>query len=98
MVNFFTALSGWVLGSSRFLAGKWRGLTLASIVVLVVCYLLVLLGQQQVVKCPSLNYFFHIYTKVGLLELVPPILLLIFVREGHPDPRAYFSQQDQLDS
>ena len=79
LANFMVLLSGICLGNTCFLARQWRWLTLSSFIGQIMCYLIALLGKQQVIKCPSLVYFMNMYTIYGLVELILPLLLLIFL-------------------
>ena len=67
LVNFFTFFSGSVFGSNSFLAKRWKLLTLVSIFMMMLCYLVVLVGEQQVIHCSSLKYFLQLYMRFGLL-------------------------------
>ena len=67
LVNFFTFFSGYVFGSNSFLAKRWKLLTLVSIFMMMLCYLVVLVGEQQVIHCSSLKYFLQLYMRFGLL-------------------------------
>ena len=94
ILSFFTLLSGTILGKISFLAKRWKVLTFVSVVAMILCYLIALVGQQQVITNPSVQYFLSLYTKFGLLEIFPPTFLLIFLRGENGDPRTFLVRRN----
>ena len=48
---------------------------------MLLCYLLILQGRAIPASCSSAKLFQKTYLEYGLVELVSPLLLLIFVQE-----------------
>ena len=88
--NFMILLSDSWIGKHSFLAINWHGLTLFSFIGQLICYLLVLVGKQQVIKNIELIFFMSVYTKLGLVELIAPFLILISFSDEYENPRVDF--------
>lgn len=70
-------------------AKGWKVLMGSSIVLMLVCYLLCILELILPDKCEDASYFINSYKFYGLVELISPILLLIFLQTEAGDPREF---------
>jgi hypothetical protein len=80
LMNLFLLLGTKIVGKNSCSAKLWRTFTFVSIVILLICYLLTLLNFFSIGGCLKSNYIILIYQRYGLIELICPILLLIFLR------------------
>jgi hypothetical protein len=63
----------------------WKGVFVGSIVAMASCFLLALIATLFPSSCS--NYFFTCYRIFGVLELLSPLLALLFLRFEIGDPR-----------
>ena len=87
VIGFLTFVVLHLMSKSSFTASCWRKITIISIVMMVICYLVILLFLLIAPECNSVSYFVISYQRFGLIELLSPILILMFMRTESGDPR-----------
>lgn len=65
---------------TSFSAKLWKVFTCVSVTLMIVCYLIILFGLIGGPSCQSAEFFKKNYEIYGLLEIVSPILILIFLK------------------
>ena len=75
------------MGKTQLTSKYWKYLYAISLFAMILCYLLVLIALPSSHTCSQTNLFAKTYQVFGLIEMVSPILLLIFLNTEFGDPR-----------
>lgn len=96
VLNCSSILISKLLGNLFSHNSHWRTLTSISLFMMLVCYLLILVDGPIQPECHSSKFMQKTYIGYGLLEMLSPLLLLIFLREEVRDLRDNdFKQQEE---
>ena len=83
-----------LLRKTEATAKCWRKFYGISLLAMLFCYLLVLLGLPSTHNCPQTTLFAETYKYFGIIEMLSPILLLMFLNTEFGDPRRSFLKKD----
>lgn len=67
------------IGKKTSTARFWKQIFFLSIVLMIFCYVLAFLAEGSASTCDGSHLFVLAYQKFGLIEIISPILLLIFM-------------------
>lgn len=84
-----------ILRKTTCTAKCWKYIISISIICMLFCYLLCILELLVPLKCQKASYFINSYKIYGLIELVSPILLLIFLKTEVGDPRDHIVKKKE---
>jgi hypothetical protein len=76
-----------VLRKSTTTAKFWKQIYVVSIALMVFCFVIALIATSSSRSCGSEEMFVLTYQKFGAIEIVSPVLLLIFLHTEMGDPR-----------
>jgi hypothetical protein len=68
------------LKKTSLTAKIWRAFTFVSLIAMVFCYVVVLFGLLAGKSCESAEFFKKVYELYGIIEIVSPGLILIFLK------------------
>lgn len=68
-------------------AKMWKQLYILSIILMIVCYVASFIGEPTSKDCMPGHLFFLTYQKFGAVEIISPVLLLMFLHTEMGDPR-----------
>lgn len=87
LVNIITLFLYRIYGKTLGIVRFWKTLCVASLFLMLFCYLVVLIGADSPGNCHEGRFFTKLYLRYGLFELVSPLLAILFVRNESGDPR-----------
>jgi len=74
-------------GKFSLITELWKLITLISVFVMILCYLILLIGLVDGETCVDAKFIDKVYERYGILEIISPILILVFLRGEKGDPR-----------
>jgi hypothetical protein len=87
IIGFVVFLIINILKKNSTTAKCWRQLYIISIALMIICYILSFVVEPSLGSCANGLLFVKTYQKFGLIELISPILLLVFLNTEMGDPR-----------
>ena len=92
VISTFTFFYGKYCNKTYASAKCWRWIVFISWLAMIACYVSVIIGEALASspECVLGNYFLQLYKYYGWIEIILPILLLMFVRVEKGDPRGLF--------
>jgi hypothetical protein len=87
VTGFLLFIVNKIMKKTSFTAKMWKAFACISLFLMIFCYILILFDLMGDALCEQEEFFKKNYQVFGLIEILSPILILIFLRVEDGDPR-----------